>query len=299
MNIFELPIERPLTYMVTGKFEAPSANWIHEDFPLTDYELIVMTEGILYLSYQNIKYTVTEGEYLLLPPGLPPDNRRVGFQPSACSFYWLHFASQDTSKNPPPGTSPEAISDAAPYQFPVAKNSIFLPQHGAIPSPEKVLVLMRQLQDGVKSHYGQTILNYMTTTILCEVYSQFCALHNQLPAEKRTHKQLYYDMIDYIKENTGRSLKVMDVAAHFGYNEKYLSHMFHQLSGISLKQYILKTKMDTANFMLTDTNAPILEIALALGFTDSHNFSKAYKKVNGLTPSEYRNAFSKRLLFHR
>ena len=56
--------------------------------------------------------------------------------------------------------------------------------------------------------------------------------------------------------------------------------------------------MDTASFMLIDTNEPITEIAKAVGFSDSHNFSRTYKKLTGLSPSEYRNTFSKRLLFH-
>lgn len=74
--------------------------------------------------------------------------------------------------------------------------------------------------------------------------------------------------------------------------------MFSNIAGIPLKQFILNVKMDAANFMLTDTNASISEIAASLGFTDSHNFAKAYKKIAGLTPTEYRNAFFKRLLYH-
>lgn len=58
----------------------------------------------------------------------------------------------------------------------------------------------------------------------------------------------------------------------------------------------MNVRMDTANYMLSDTNASIAEIAASLGFSDSHNFSKSYKKIAGMTPSEYRNAFSKRVL---
>lgn len=50
--------------------------------------------------------------------------------------------------------------------------------------------------------------------------------------------------------------------------------------------------------MLTDTNQSISDIAKTLGFSDSHNFSRTYKKLTGLSPSEYRNTFSKRLLYH-
>ena len=115
----------------------------------------------------------------------------------------------------------------------------------------------------------------------------------------QNQKQIYSDIIDYIQLNLHRNIKISEIAAHFGYNEKYLSHLFADITGVPLKQFILSRKMDSANFMLTDTNKPISDIAKELGFSDNHNFSRAYKSFTGLTPSEYRNAFSKRMLFHK
>lgn len=85
---------------------------------------------------------------------------------------------------------------------------------------------------------------------------------------------------------------------HFGYNEKYISHLFKELSGMPLKHFIVKTKMDEANFLLTDTNLDIKVIASRLGYPDAHNFARAYKQYTGLSPSAYREAYAKRLLFH-
>lgn len=137
----------------------------------------------------------------------------------------------------------------------------------------------------------------MSTSILTELFGQLASL---LPAEELSteQKQIYFDIIDYIKTNISRNIKISEIAAVFGYNEKYISHRFAQICGIPLKQYILKTKMDTASFMLTDTNKSISEIAREIGFSDSHNFSRAYKKLTGFSPSEYRDTFSKRLLYH-
>ncbi len=57
--------------------------------------------------------------------------------------------------------------------------------------------------------------------------------------------------------------------------------------------------MDQAKYMLTDTNDTINQIAASLSFTDNHNFMKAFKKIVGFTPTEYRNAYSKRLLYDK
>lgn len=293
MYVFELDIHRPVEYDMTGKFEAPSPGWIHEDFPLENYELFVMTKNTLYITYNNEKFTVNEGEFLLLSRVPPPNNRRKGFQPSDCCFYWLHFEAYNEVQMIP---IPNNNHLTYPYQVP--DYTLALPRQGRIPIIEKIVVLMKQLQDAVRNNYDKTTINYLSTAILCELHSQLYSTNSVNSHAKKTQKQMYYDIIDYIKQNTHINLKVSDVADYFGYNEKYLSHLFSNIAGIPLKQFILNVKMDAANFMLTDTNSSIKEIAFALGFVDSHNFAKAYKKIAGLTPTEYRNAFSKRLLFH-
>ena len=74
--------------------------------------------------------------------------------------------------------------------------------------------------------------------------------------------------------------------------------MFKSMSGETLKQYIINRKIEEANFLLTDTNLTIMEISYILGYSDNHNFMRSYKKVTGMSPTEYRNAFSKRVLNH-
>lgn len=93
-------------------------------------------------------------------------------------------------------------------------------------------------------------------------------------------------------------MKVEDIAFHFGYNEKYISCLFKEHAGIALKQYILNAKIELANFYLSDTNKSIVTISRELGFNNNHNFATVYKKIMGITPSEYRDAYAKRMLYH-
>lgn len=285
MNVLCLPAKQLFGYSLTGKFKAPSPEWKHQTVPLTNYELIVMTEGVLYLNYNNENFIVRNGEYLLLPPS---SSWRQGFKPSYCAFYWLHFTTQ-------PGDLPPILTTETVLPPP---NSYFtLPQTGPIPRPEKVVILMKQLQDIVKNDYPPIALDAMSTSIVTELFGQLTRVRS-VETYSENQKQVYFDIMDYIQANISRNIKISEIAATFGYNEKYISHRFAEICGIPLKQYILKTKMDKANYMLTDTNLSITEIARELGFPDSHNFSRTYKKITGLSPSEYRNTFSKRLLYH-
>lgn len=284
MNAYEFSVESPLTYVLTGKFKAPYPNWKHEIFPLKDYELFVITEGCLYIADDNGQYKVNKGEHLLLTP--TQDNTRYGYSPSDCSFYWLHFSSSHEIRmkdNVKPNTN--------------CDHKLYIPVQGELSAPEKVVILMKQLQDSIRSNYDSIFENYTTTTILCEIYNQF---YPRLGTDvSDTKRQIYNDIRDYVKLTLNRNIKISDIAKHFGYNEKYLSHLFSYIEGLPLKQYILQEKMGLAKYMLSDTNDSIYQIATNLNFSDSHNFMKAFKKIVGLTPTEYRNAFSKRLLYDK
>lgn len=294
MKLFEFATDKPLKYVFTGKFEAPSLDWVHDCADLIDYELFVITRGVLYISYQKEYFTVRKGEVLLLPPGVPPDNMRNGFRASDCSFYWLHFfADHPIRLHQAEETLEGAEESPAPDSRP-----LMIPQQSSAMNTDKMVVLMKQLQDAVRSEYDTVALDYMTTLILCEIHNQY-RIHRKTAPAKKSQQQLIHDILDYVKQHIGENITVSSIARHFGYNEKYLSHRFRLLFGISLKRHIMKQKIDEANFMLTDTNMTILEISTALGFADSHNFMKFYKRLTELTPSEYRNAFAKRMLFHK
>lgn len=286
MELLCLPANQLFSYALTGKFKAPSTEWQHMHMELNDYELFVMTEGVLYIRHGQDTFTVKSGEYLLLPPN---GSWRQGVKPAYSSFYWLHFTTV-------PGKLPLVLAPGA--SLPPSEECFAIPQTGTIPNLEKIVVLMKQLQDIVKSNYPAIALNAMSTSILTALYGQLSLQPFAPESSPESQKQIYLDILDYVKNNVSRPLKVSEIADAFGYNEKYLSHRFAQVFGMPLKQYILKTKIEQANFMLTDTNQSISDIAKTLGFSDNHNFSRTYKKLTGLSPSEYRNTFSKRLLYH-
>ncbi len=318
MNTHIIPIEKPVNYHLTGKFVALTDDWKHSYLLLSDYELFIITKGILYLEYDNKQYTVSEGEMLLLPPVAPPNNTRKGYESSACSFYWMHFDLDGTKRRELTEQESTRITDAntntdtdintdtaagshavAP---PPATTSLKIPVQARLTHPEKIVVLMKQLQDMVRENASAQTLNYMTTSILCQVNDDVNS-PNRMEGERNTsrksaRKWLFNDIVDHIKLNIYSKLTVKNIADNFGYNEKYISRMFYEISGLTLKQYILQQKAETANFFLSDTNLNIEEIAAKLGYTDSHNFARSYKKQTGFTPSEYRNTFSKRVINH-
>lgn len=72
-------------------------------------------------------------------------------------------------------------------------------------------------------------------------------------------------------------------------NPVYLSRLFKEKTGINFSDYILKKKMEMAAQLLKDTNCSIYEISELTGYSNDKNFSRAFKKYYGISPTSYRH----------
>jgi AraC-like DNA-binding protein len=155
---------------------------------------------------------------------------------------------------------------------------------------------MKQLQDSDRRYKEVSLNRYLCSAILSEISAQSFYHINK---EKQLKEQLFHDILDYISWHIQERLSISEIAAYFGYNEKYFTTFFKKYAGIPLKQHILQSKMEHAKSNLSETTQPISQIAYSLGFSDAHNFSNAFHKVTGLSPSEYRASYNKHNVFQK
>lgn len=85
------PLNQIFKYNMTGKFKALFPEWKHNHAPLIDYELIIVTEGELFLSYQGHNFHIAKSGY----PKISLDTmytRRFNSIPIIHILYLLYFA---------------------------------------------------------------------------------------------------------------------------------------------------------------------------------------------------------------
>ena len=98
--------------------------------------------------------------------------------------------------------------------------------------------------------------------------------------------------VDYIYQNLHEDLTLQKVADHLHLNSSYLSKLFSKEMNETVKAYILKAKITTAENILIFSDYPISEITQSLGFSSQSAFSAAFKKLTGVSPLKYRNMYS-------
>lgn len=98
----------------------------------------------------------------------------------------------------------------------------------------------------------------------------------------------------YIDKHYNEPLRIQDLASRFFISPSYLSRLFRQKVGFSLKQYLQIVRLSAAAKALLNSDASVKAVAVAVGYNDTNYFSISFHKYFGLTPSEYRKKYKHR-----
>ena len=94
--------------------------------------------------------------------------------------------------------------------------------------------------------------------------------------------------IAYLERNFARDVRVDEIAASAFISPGRLSHVFREVTGMSLMDYLNRIRIERAQQLLRETSATVAEIAYESGVDDPSYFSRLFRKVTGVTPGGYR-----------
>ena len=118
----------------------------------------------------------------------------------------------------------------------------------------------------------------LMTNEYCDLVNTFATGHYS-PIVKKT--------IDYILLNLGNSLTQSQIAEEIHVNPSYLSRKFKEETGINITEFINQKRVEEAKLYLQRGNIAVTDIAFLVGFNDLNYFSKVFKKLTSVTPSQY------------
>jgi len=107
----------------------------------------------------------------------------------------------------------------------------------------------------------------------------------------------YYERIqksiDYIESNIDNLIDLNDIAREAFMSPSNFYRMFFALVGHSVKEYIRLRRISLASSDLISSEDNIIDIAVKYGFNSRDSFTRAFKRITGFLPSEYRKQQSK------
>lgn len=103
------------------------------------------------------------------------------------------------------------------------------------------------------------------------------------------HIQMIVDEIDSsIKNYSDETLTLQLLSERLGYSEFYMTRKFHEIAGMSFRDYLRLRKLAFALKEVRDSKKPLLNIAFDYGFSSHEAFTRAFKAAYGITPAKYR-----------
>lgn len=135
-------------------------------------------------------------------------------------------------------------------------------------------------------------INESLASLLTAIMEMSWQPENQVSMRRGTGREYtLQDIKDYLEEHWKEKIVLDNLADRFFINKYYLTRLFKNQYGISILNYILNIKITRAKQQLRFTNKTIEAIGNECGFEDANYFSRSFKKVEGVSPVEYRKAW--------
>ena len=93
---------------------------------------------------------------------------------------------------------------------------------------------------------------------------------------------------EFLDEHCTEKIALDDLAGRFFINKFYLSKIFRETYGTTINNYLISKRITRAKQLLRFTDMTVDEISAAVGMADANYFSRMFRKVEGISPREYR-----------
>lgn len=239
---------------------------------ISDYELIVVTEGSLFMIHGQ-EFEVKSGEVLLIEKGIMHGGTKV----SSNTFFWLHFMGEVLSFDTENAAREYCLNN---------EKCIFLPQYFCVKDIDRLTVMLGEINHYRFEVEKDLVKNYLTAAFIAELSFQYGESFLAYSEDKR-----FSEILGYVNLNVTKNFTVSELAERFSYNTKYLSGLFKKFTGKTPVAYVTERKIELAKRLLVSGNESVKTIAKEIGFVDEYYFMKVFKKYTNMTPKNYRNTF--------
>ncbi len=226
-------------------------------------------------------YTWRQGEWLI---GQSCENSRDSRWNSLCaedvelSVCYIHLA-------------PDILKTVALEAADQDPGIIELPHRMSVEDPFMLqLGLQIKAETENNNPYGKIFIESAANLLAAYLLNHYCVQNFRIQEYKSSSSSLAIRRaIEYIHSSLDQELSLASMAQLSNISIYHFAHLFKQVVGLAPHHYIMNARMEKAKTLLINTNLPIIQIALEVGYTHNH-FIQIFKRYTSLTPSQYRRS---------
>ncbi|MDV4152134.1 AraC family transcriptional regulator [Clostridium sp. AL.422] len=232
-----------------------------------NYLLHYVLDGKGYYYVDNKKYTVCKNQGFLIAPNVVTFYHADNSDP--WTYLWLGI-------------------DGNKVEFYL--KSVGLDENNLIFTSESNDELKGYVMEMLKHHKITPYDSFKIEGLLYLFFSNLAKYNNSVSFNNENASRNMYinKAMEFIQHNYFSSIKVADIANYVCLNRSYLTSIFQKQLNMSPQQFLMEYRIRKGADLLITTDLSIRSISYSCGYTDSSTFSKAFKKLKGISPNEYR-----------
>jgi AraC-like DNA-binding protein len=229
-------------------------------------EIIFVDYGIVELTIKQEFITIKPGECVLIPSMLEHHFHGAGGRP----FDFLN------------------ITFRGDIDSSIACKAIFLNQE------ERSVMLKMKNEYLTENRFSHELIILMLNQLLLSLQrrltgSGFERNTVQITGENNLNHRtaVISRALNFIRNNYMRDITAESVSKHSGVSASYLRNLMQRETGHNFRHHLREIRMETAQRLLRESTDNISDIAAKVGYSSLPHFCDAFKKVSGMTPTEF------------
>jgi len=135
--------------------------------------------------------------------------------------------------------------------------------------------------------------DYWDSMVAGKIFDMLVLLYRSAPrmfpaSNSKAGQSTIFEIQNYIVSHIGDDLTLTEIADRFYINKFHLSHIFKEITGYNLKEYIVLERISRAKDMLLNSSSSVADISESLGFNNTSHFIRTFKSMEKLPPNQYR-----------
>lgn len=146
----------------------------------------------------------------------------------------------------------------------------------------------RKLEKSNGGEFGceQLIQLYMEQLLISVIRGH----KRKAPSKSEENSKMLLQICGYLQENVGRRLCFEDIRKEFNLSASVIKRLFQNGMGCGVMEHFTRLKIDAAKQMIRENELNFTEIAEYLGFNTPQYFTTVFRRISGMTPSEYESS---------
>jgi AraC-like DNA-binding protein len=254
------------------------------------FDLIIVHRGALHLGEEKQKWTVSEGECIILRPDLHH------FATAPCRqethIYWIHFQTSGLWEESQGEFRSDAFSDYNHTNrdlFATYNYSLRIPRHIRFPYPSNAYRALQKLLELEQQPLASA--RWWQQTIFEDFIREELDLEQSVVNDQRIVR-LAEQIATFLRQNYKSQITNSSLHEQFHFHPNYIARCMKTCFGRTALEYLLYYRIEQAKVLLLRNTWPVTRIAEELGFLHISHFTKCFKKIEGISPSQFRKQFT-------